>query len=64
MSPDISIAPFQRVLYQQKIVHVIALHLIFLHLLIYCGSQEFIALVSIGPSVGFPLLLDPSNNYV
>lgn len=67
MSQDISIASFQRVLYQQNIVHFIALHLIFLHLMIYCGSQQFTALfliLSTGPSVAFPLLLDPGNNHV
>lgn len=67
MRQDISIASFQSVLYQQNIVHFIALHLIFLHHMIYCGSQEFTALfliLSTGPSVVFPLLLDAGNNCV
>lgn len=57
----------QSVLYQQKIIHFIALHLIFLHHMIYCGSQESTALfliLSTGPSVVFPLLLDAGNNCV
>lgn len=39
----------------------------FLHHMIYCGSQEFTALfliLSTGPSVVFPLLLDAGNNCV
>lgn len=47
-----------------KIVLCTALPIIFLHHMIYCGSQQRVCclILSTGLSVVFPLLLNPSSN--